>query len=161
MLVKVSVLFIAVSFVHFCKFWMYWLGVNTKFTTWKLQTITITMHIHVLNMPTWCPGTGQISIEKKIDFYPLVTPQNKNYCPRGQEIYNSGRSFLVLHYYKFMRVVCHMPKVWWPFGPLEGPLPRGHEIWGRLLYWVFLNSLYSVWFQDALKSRRLRKFQKK
>ena len=49
-----------------------------------------------------CLGVEKNIVKETMQFHYMTymaTPEHKNPCPRGHEMYNFGRAFLVHHYY--------------------------------------------------------------
>ena len=73
----------------------------------------------------------------------MATPKHKNPCPRGHEMYNFGRAFLVHHYYifglsdlclrvekKIFKEIMHFHYMTYMATPEhKNPCPRGHEMY--------------------------------
>ena len=74
----------------------------------------------------------------------MATPQRKNHCPGGHEIYNLGRPFFGHHYYllslsdlclgvkkKIFKGIMHFHYITliWPCPSKRNPYPGGHEIY--------------------------------
>ena len=61
-------------------------------------------HYSILSLSNICLGVEQKIFEEIINFHymtHMATPQHKNPCPGGHEIYNFGRPFLRHDYYIF------------------------------------------------------------
>ena len=87
----------------------------------------------------------------------MTTPNHRNPCPRGHEIFNFGRGFLAHHYYIFsLSARCTLVKKifkekqqFYTFYPkITSPLGGGHEIYNFLSPYPTY-ATYQIWLRLA------------
>ena len=102
-------------------------------------------HYYKLGLSNLCLGVEKKIVKEIIHFHCIIymtTPQQKNTCPRGHEIYKFGGPFLDYHYYilglsnlclgveKIVKEIMHFHNMSYMAKPQQkNTCPGGHEIY--------------------------------
>ena len=138
--------------------------IDKKIMTYEIKkfgTHLLGHHYNIIVLSDLCLRLAKRFVKEIMHFHYMTymymaTPQHKNPCPGGHEIYNFGRPFLGHHYYslglydlrlgvekKMVKEIMHFHYLTYMTTPLlKNPCPRGHEIYN--FSWPFLGHHYYI-----------------